>query len=116
MAIIKGFHTGQSARTIKTLFEKKVFDYAKPYEMIKQLIYQSTNKSDIILDFFAGSGTTAHAVMDLNAQDNGKRKFILVQLDEDIEKSKPAYDFCIENNFKPVISSITIERVNQAGQ
>lgn len=55
--------------------------------------------------------------MQLNAEDGGNRKFILCQLDEviDPKKSKPAYDFCIENNFDPVISSITIERVNRAG-
>ena len=75
------------------------------------------DKNDIILDFFAGSGTTAHAVMQLNAEDGGNRKFILCQWDEPIDpkKSKPAYDFCIDNGFDPVISSITLERVNRAG-
>ncbi|EEA8818364.1 site-specific DNA-methyltransferase, partial [Campylobacter upsaliensis] len=67
---------------------------------------------------FAGSGTTAHAVMELNAEDGGNRKFILVQLDEPINeaKSKVAYDFC-KNTLKsqnPVISDITIERVKRA--
>ncbi|EAH9987084.1 site-specific DNA-methyltransferase [Campylobacter upsaliensis] len=71
-----------------------------------------------MLDFFAGSGTTAHAVMELNAEDGGNRKFILVQLDEPINeaKSKVAYDFC-KNTLKsqnPVISDITIERVKRA--
>ena len=73
---------------------------------------------DIVLDFFAGSGTTAHAVMELNKEDGGNRKFILVQLDEPIneEKNKTAYDFC-KNELKsqnPVISDITIERVKRA--
>nr|BAN13370.1 adenine specific DNA methyltransferase [Campylobacter upsaliensis] len=71
-----------------------------------------------MLDFFAGSGTTAQAVMELNAEDGGNRKFILVQLDEPIDeaKSKVAYDFC-KNTLKsqnPVISDITIERVKRA--
>lgn len=71
-----------------------------------------------MLDFFAGSGTTAQAVMDLNAEDGGNRKFILVQLEEpiDAKKSKTAYDFC-KNTLKsrePVISDITIERVKRA--
>ncbi|WP_333721496.1 site-specific DNA-methyltransferase [Campylobacter upsaliensis] len=71
-----------------------------------------------MLDFFAGSGTTAQAVMELNAEDGGNRKFILVQLDEPINeaKSKVAYDFC-KNTLKsqnPVISDITIERVKRA--
>ena len=73
---------------------------------------------DIVLDFFAGSGTTAHAVMELNAEDNGNRKFILVQIDEPINesKNKVAYDFC-KNELKsknPAISDITIERVKRA--
>ncbi|MDL0108158.1 site-specific DNA-methyltransferase, partial [Campylobacter felis] len=73
---------------------------------------------DIVLDFFAGSGTTAQAVMELNKEDGGNRKFILVQLDEPIDekKSKTAYDFC-KNTLKsqnPVISDITIERVKRA--
>ncbi|WP_394980763.1 site-specific DNA-methyltransferase [uncultured Helicobacter sp.] len=73
---------------------------------------------DIVLDFFAGSGTTAHAVMELNAEDNGNRKFILVQIDEPINesKNKNAYDFCKNElgSKKPVISDITIERVKRA--
>lgn len=71
-----------------------------------------------MLDFFAGSGTTAQAVMELNAEDGGNRQFILVQLDEPINeaKSKVAYDFC-KNTLKsqnPVISDITIECVKRA--
>lgn len=73
---------------------------------------------DIVLDFFAGSGTTAHAVMELNAEDGGNRKCILVQIDEPINesKNKVAYDFC-KNELKsknPAISDITIERVKRA--
>ena len=73
---------------------------------------------DIVLDFFAGSGTTAHAIMELNKEDGGNRRFILVQIDEPIneEKNKTAYDFC-KNELKsqnPVISDITIERVKRA--
>ena len=76
------------------------------------------DNNDIILDFFAGSGTTAHAVMAQNLADNGNRKFILVQLDESIDekKSKTAFEFC-KNELKsenPNISDITIERVKRA--
>ena len=103
------------------MFNKKVvFDYPKPVKLIKQMINLCTNPNDndIILDFFAGSGTTAHAVMELNAEDGGNRKFILVQIDEKIDeqKSKTAYDFC-KNELKskiPVISDITVERVKRA--
>ena len=105
--------------------QKNIFDYSKSIELLKFLIYQATAAStntggggDIVLDFFAGSGTTAQAVMELNAEDGGNRQFILVQLDEPIDeaKSKVAYDFC-KNTLKsqnPVISDITIERVKRA--
>ncbi len=90
--------------------------------MVKFLITQACcpTNGDIILDFFAGSGTTAHAVMEQNAIDGGNRKFILVQLDEKIDekKSKTAFDFC-KNELKsisPNISDITIERVKRAGE
>ncbi len=77
-------------------------------------------EADIILDFFAGSGTTAQAVMELNEEDGGNRQFILVQIDEEIkeEKSKSAYDFCKNElkSDKPVISDITIERVKRASK
>lgn len=62
------------------------FDFPKPVEYIKQLLRMSSDKDSIIMDFFSGSGTTAEAVMQLNAEDGGKRKFILVQLPEDLEK------------------------------
>lgn len=88
----------------------------------KQNLTQSSRMEttpDIILDFFAGSGTTAHAVMEQNAIDGGNRKFILVQLDEKIDekKSKTAFDFCKNElgSKEPVISDITIERVKRAG-
>ena len=103
--------------------QKNIFDYSKSAELIKFLISQistSANSNDIILDFFAGSGTTAQAVMELNAEDGGNRQFILVQIDEPIneEKSKAAYDFC-KNELKsenPTISDITIERVKRAAK
>ncbi|WP_028330569.1 site-specific DNA-methyltransferase [Brachyspira alvinipulli] len=112
------YSTANSNKNIKDLFDnKKVFNYSKSKYLIKDFIHLSNiNKNDIVLDFFAGSGTTAHAVMELNAEDGGNRKFILCQIDEEIKKEKSAaYDFCIDNNFEPVISSITVERVNRAG-
>ena len=92
----------------------------KPSSLLFLLVQLASHKSEgsIILDFFAGSGTTAEAIMRLNAEDGGNRKFILVQWDETIDKkSAPqAHKFCIDNQFKPVISSITIERVKRAGE
>jgi len=112
------YSSGNGTSLLKNLFNKKLFDNPKPIELIKDFAVLGINPNDIILDFFAGSGTTAHAVMQLNAEDGGNRKFILVQLDEKIDpkKSKTVHDFCIENKFEPVISSITIERVNRAGE
>ena len=108
---------------VKGFFQNQpVFNNPKPTKLIKYLlqISTSTNSNDIILDFFAGSGTTAQAVMELNAEDKGNRQFILVQIDEEIkeDKSKSAYDFCKKElkSENPVISDITIERVKRAAQ
>ncbi|OJA03228.1 site-specific DNA-methyltransferase, partial [Bathymodiolus thermophilus thioautotrophic gill symbiont] len=95
-----------------------IFDYPKGTEFLKKITKTGSNENDIILDFFAGSGTTADAVIQLNAEDGGNRKFVLVQIDEPIDekKSAEAYQFCTDNQFKPIISSITIERLNRAGE
>ncbi len=95
-----------------------VFDNPKQMAFMQRIIEIATEKGDIILDFFAGSGTTAHAVMELNAEDKGNREFILVQIDEEIREDKSAYDFCKKElkSAKPVISDITIERVKRAAQ
>ncbi|PUD20529.1 site-specific DNA-methyltransferase [Helicobacter pylori] len=110
-----------AANEIKEIFDDlPLFEYPKPSKLIKKFIRNvtSTNSNDIILDFFAGSGTTAHAVMELNAEDKGNREFILVQIDEEIKEDKSAYDFCknVLKSAKPIISDITIERVKRAAQ
>lgn len=66
-----------AADEIKDLFSKKVFDYAKPTSLLKKIINITTNQNSLVLDFMAGSGTTGHAVLDLNKEDGGNRKFIL---------------------------------------
>lgn len=96
------------------------FSFPKPTSLINLLIKLLDLEGDIILDFFAGSGTTAQAVMEVNAEDEGNRKFILVQLPEEIkeDKNETAYDF-VKNKLgknEPKISDITIERVNRAGE
>lgn len=105
---------------LKSLFrqERAIFDFSKPSILIKDLlILADTQDGDIILDFFAGSGTTGHAVMQLNAEDGGNRKYILVQLPEPInpKKSKAAYDF-VKNELKaePTVFEITKERLLRA--
>jgi adenine-specific DNA-methyltransferase len=101
---------------------EKYFDFPKPISLIKELILGATikNKNAIILDFFAGSGTTAHSVMQLNAEDGGNRKFILVQLPEPIDpkKNQTAYDF-VEKELgatPPTIFEITKERLISAAK
>ncbi|MCX2683445.1 site-specific DNA-methyltransferase [Campylobacter sp. MIT 21-1685] len=124
-----GVGTNETASSeLSEIMGDKIFNFNKPVSLCKYLISlvsnkQSSNnldKKDIILDFFAGSGTTAQAVMELNAEDGGNRRFILVQIDEPIleDKSKVAYDFC-KNELKsknPVISDITIERVKRVSE
>jgi adenine-specific DNA-methyltransferase len=109
-------HNQEATRELRETFEEAVFTNPKPLRYMKRILHLGTTKNDIILDFFAGSGTTGHAVMQLNAEDGGNRKFILCQIDEPIKEDKPAYKFCIENNLPPVISSITIERLKRAGE
>jgi len=111
---VVGTKTG--ANELQELLSGNYFDNPKPVSLIKFLLSLLLKNDNIVLDFFAGSGTTGHAVMQLNAEDGGKRKFILCQIDEKIKEDKPAYKFCIENNLPPVISSITIERLKRAGE
>ena len=75
---------------IEILGAVNVFDTPKPVRLIRRIIELSTNKNDIVLDSFAGSGTTGHSVMELNKEDDGKRKFILVEIEEKISKEVTA--------------------------
>lgn len=105
-------HTQEAAKELKELFDdKKFFDYPKPVKLLYRICYISTKKDDIILDFFSGSCTTAQAVMELNAKDNGNRKFIMVQLPEMLDKKSEAF----KNNYKN-ICDIGKERIKRAGK
>ncbi|MGR3512369.1 MAG: site-specific DNA-methyltransferase [Paracoccaceae bacterium] len=75
----------EGAKEIKSVFGSKAFNYAKPVSLIRELVRQSTGPDDLVLDFFAGSATTAQAVMELNAEDGGSRKFIMVSSTEATE-------------------------------
>ena len=112
------YSSGNGTNEVRSIFNlERIFSNPKPISLLKDILQLSTDKNSehIILDFFAGSGTTGHAVMALNAEDGGNRKFILCQIDEPIAEGKPAYQFCIDNDLPPVISSITIERLHRAG-
>lgn len=98
---------------IKKLFqiEKSYFDYAKPVNLVNDLILMSkVSDDDIVLDFFSGSATTAHAVMQLNAEDGGKRQFIMVQLPEVTDEKSEAFKAGYKN-----ICEIGKERIRRAG-
>ena len=96
---------------IKKIFNGIVFDTPKPTPYIKRMIELSTTSDDIILDFFSGSATTANAVLTLNAEDNGDRKFIMVQLPEDVSANSNAKKDGYTN-----ICEIGKERIRRAGQ
>ncbi len=85
------YSNDNSRKELDRIFDKKVFEYSKPSSIIKTLSFLSTNNRDIILDFFAGSATTAHAVLDLNKEDNGNRKFIMVQLPKPCNEKSEAF-------------------------
>lgn len=96
---------------INIMGNAKIFQYPKPSSLIKQLISAITEiKDEYILDFFSGSATTAHAVMQLNAEDGGRRKFIMVQLPEETDKKSEAYKAGYKN-----ICEIGKERIRRAG-
>ncbi|WP_245959257.1 site-specific DNA-methyltransferase [Psittacicella gerlachiana] len=101
-----------SSKSLMSLFDdKKVFSFPKSVELINFLINQSTEENSIVLDFFSGSGTTAHAVMQLNAEDSGNRKFILVQLPEKTDQKSQAYQAGYTTIFD--ITKARLEKVAQ---
>ena len=102
----------ENRQSKKELTELKIpFDFAKPTDLIKYLITISQENDSIILDFFSGSATTAHAVMQLNAEDGGKRKFIMVQLPELCDEKSEAFKAGFKN-----ICEIGKERIRRAGR
>lgn len=107
-------HGFNSEGTIElgNLFEPKIFDHPKPTSLMKNLIDIASSEHDIIMDFFAGSGSTAHAVMDQNSHDDSMRKFILIQYPEEIEKGAIAN----KNYGFAHISDLTKERIRRAGK
>ena len=108
-----GIGTNESAvKELEELGLSKFFDFPKPVSLVKYLINMIAkfDKEAIILDFFSGSATTAHSVMKLNAEDNGKRKFIMVQLPEETDEKSEAYKAGYKN-----ICEIGKERIRRAG-
>ena len=108
----KEFGTAESAKKeLKEIIGSNGFETVKPIEVIKRLLYHSTDTNDVILDFFSGSSTTAHAVMQLNSEDDGRRKFIMVQLPEVTDEKSEAYKARYKN-----ICEIGKERIRKAAK
>lgn len=104
--------TTNGTQLVKKLFNGiSIFDNPKPVGLVKKFLQLSTNSKSIILDFFSGSATTAHAVMQLNAEDGGHRKFIMVQLPEHCDEKSEAYKAGYKN-----ICEIGKERIRRAGE
>ena len=101
----------ESDKEFLELFDKKYFDYTKPIKLIYNLVKSNFTEEGIILDFFSGSATTAHAVMQLNSEDGGNRKFIMVQLPEKTEEKSEAFKAGYKN-----ICEIGKERIRRASK
>ncbi len=108
--IDKDFISIKGTRELQDLLGIGVFDFPKPSKLIKLFTSIATDQTSIVLDFFSGSATTAHAVMQLNAEDGGHRKFIMVQLPEPCDEKSEAYKAGYKN-----ICEIGKERIRRAG-
>lgn len=105
-------HSQEATQEVKNLFDGHAyFDYPKPVRLLKKIIQIGTHDDSIVLDFFSGSATTAHAMIQLNTEDNGHRKFILVQLPEKTDEESEAYKAGYKN-----ICEIGKERIRRAGK
>lgn len=105
-------HNDEANKEVSALFGSKTpFDTPKPIRLIEQMLKIGVNKDSLVLDFFSGSATTAHAVMQLNAEDGGSRKFIMVQLPEKTDEKSEAYKAGYKN-----ICEIGKERIRRAGK
>ena len=103
--------TDEASKYLANLLEAKVFDFPKPYTLIQRALRLSNSKDDVVLDFFAGTSPSAHAVMQQNAEDGGNRKFIMVQLPEPCDEKSEAF----KAGYK-TIAEISKERIRRAGR
>ena len=115
-----GVFTRDGTADIDGLFPVRVFSFPKPVRLVSTLVEQGSLSGDIVLDFFAGSGTTGHAVMAQNATDGGSRRYILVQLPEPLDPEnkdqKTAADFCDRLGKPRNIAELTKERLRRAAK
>ena len=103
---------------VDSLFDARVFDFPKPVHLIRQLIEQGTDRDDIVLDFFAGSGTTGEATLKQNSSDDGNRRYILIQIPEPLRPEnrdqKTAADYCDAINKPRNIAELTREKLRRS--
>lgn len=111
LGIINDYSSTQGSKELVKLKMDNIFSYPKPTELLKYLIDRVYGENFICFDFFSGSATTAHAVMELNAEDGGNRKFIMVQLPEETDEKSEAYKAGYKN-----ICEIGKERIRRAGK
>ncbi|WP_211231687.1 site-specific DNA-methyltransferase [Ottowia thiooxydans] len=113
-------HNDEAQKETSTLIGQKVFSTPKPIRLIQRMLTIAAPPDSIVLDFFAGSGSTAHAVLKANSEDNGNRRFIMVQLPEplsvDNNDQRSAALFCEQNGKPKNIAELTKERLRRAGQ
>lgn len=116
------YSSGNGTAQIKSLFNEKVFSNPKPLDLIKDFLFIGTNNTDnhTILDFYSGSATIAQAIMEINANDDGNRKYICVQIPEELDKNNKdqqvAYDFLCKIDKPTNICEIGKERIRRAGK
>lgn len=112
--------TEHGSKEIRELFGSQVFQYPKPTSLIYFFIENISDDEAIVLDFFSGSSSTADAVLQLNSTDKGKRRFIMVQLPEELDpkvnEQKTAYEFCKENKLPPILTEVAKERIRRAAK
>jgi adenine-specific DNA-methyltransferase len=116
--IIDGVYTADGTQEIRDLFGAEVFSFPKPCELLRRIVEQTTGEGDLVVDFFAGSGTTGHAVMSQNVIDEGKRRYILVQLPEPLDVGNRdqgvAASYCDQLGKPRSIAELTKERLRRA--
>ncbi|URD68593.1 site-specific DNA-methyltransferase [Conchiformibius steedae DSM 2580] len=110
---ILNFYSRQGKHDLEKLGMGHLFKTAKPVEMIKYLVKLSTSENDVILDFFAGSGTTAQAVIECNLEEKSNRKFILCQIPEKIKNNQAAVNYMLQNGYSDTIDGIAQMRLDR---
>jgi adenine-specific DNA-methyltransferase len=119
-SVVTDFSTADGTREINALLGQGVFSFPKPTALLASLVEQAAEANDLVLDFFAGSGTTGNAIFAQNVSDSGARRFILVQLPEPLDPAKAdqniSADFCDKLGKPRTIAELTKERLRRAGK